>query len=145
MWRWVAVLELVVLCLYTDCGESWCHHWRKREDHFVLFSFVLFVAAGVDVGSKIKARHEHNPYSCFAYKQTPHGRFCFLGGRRGVWEMAVESCVCVYLFVSVCACACCPLVYYSEKLFTIDLQLLALWVGIAWYVLSRVDPLSTAA
>ena len=42
MWWWVPVLDLVVLCLCTDCGESWCHHSRKREDRFVLFSFLSY-------------------------------------------------------------------------------------------------------
>ena len=54
--------------------------------------------------------------------------------------MSIESCVCLYLFVFVCVNVCCPLVSHSQKLFTIDLQLLALWVGIAWCILSRVDP-----
>ena len=53
--------------------------------------------------------------------------------------MSIESCVCLYLFVFVCVNVCCPLVYYSEKFFTTSLHLLLLSVGIAWYVLSRVD------
>ena len=49
----------------------------EKEGGLVLLCFVLFVVAdGVDVGSKNKACHQHDPCSSFGYKQTPHGRFC---------------------------------------------------------------------
>ena len=74
----------------------------EKEGGLVLLCFVLFVVAdGIDVGSKTRARHEHNPYSSFGYKQTPHGCFC------------VHVCVeegecgrCQSNHVSVCICLC---------------------------------------